>query len=134
MKNIYTARVTSYYTFVLTERFGLSTHASQLMLFVFLGAMALGGPVGDRFGPLTVIWISILGVLPFTLALPYVSLFWTGVLSLVIGAIIASAFPAIVVSRRSSCLAGVGMIAGIFFGFAFGMGSIAAAVLGVMPT
>ena len=106
------------------------------MLFVFLGAMAvgvaLGGPIGDRYGPLTVIWISILGVLPFTLALPYVGLFWTGALSVVIGVIIASAFPAIVVFAQELVPGRVGMIAGIFFGFAFGMGGIAAAVLGVL--
>ena len=135
-KNIYTASVTSYYTFFLIDRFGLSTQQSQLMLFLFLGAMAvgvaLGGPVGDRYGPLTVIWISILGVLPFTLVLPYVDLFWTGVLSVVIGVIIASAFPAIVVFAQELVPGRVGMIAGIFFGFAFGMGGIAAAILGVL--
>ena len=91
-----------------------------------------GGPVGDRFGSLAVIWISILGVLPFTRALPYVDLFWTGVLSVVIGIIIASAFPAIVVFAQELVPGRVGMIAGIFFGFAFGMGGIAAAVLGVL--
>jgi MFS transporter, FSR family, fosmidomycin resistance protein len=135
-KNIYSASVTSYYTFFLIERFGLSTQQSQLMLFVFLGAMAVGvavgGPVGDRFGPLTVIWISILGVLPFTLALPYANLFWTGILSVVIGIIIASAFPAIVVFAQELVPGRVGMIAGIFFGFAFGMAGISAAVLGVL--
>lgn len=135
-KNIYTASITSYYTFFLIERFGLTTQQSQLMLFVFLGAMALGvalgGPLGDRFGPLTVIWISILGVLPFTLALPHADLLWTGVLSVMIGVIIASAFPAIVVFAQELVPGRVGMIAGIFFGFAFGMGGIAAAVLGVL--
>lgn len=135
-KNSYTASISSYYTFFLIEKFALSTQQSQLMLFLFLGAMALGvalgGPVGDRIGPLAVIWISILGVLPFTLLLPHVDLFWTGVLSVVIGVILASAFPAIVVFAQELVPGRVGMIAGIFFGFAFGMGGIAAAVLGVV--
>ena len=135
-KNIYTASITSYYTFFLIERFDVSVQHSQMMLFLFLGAMAagtiLGGPVGDRFGPKTVIWFSILGVLPFTLALPYADLFWSGVLSVVIGVILASAFPAIVVFGQELVPGRVGMIAGIFFGFAFGMGGIAAAVLGVL--
>ena len=135
-KNIYTASITSYYTFFLIEKFALSTQQSQLMLFVFLGAMALGvvlgGPVGDRFGPITVIWFSILGVLPFTLLLPYADLFWTGVLSVAIGVILSSAFPAIVVFAQELVPGRVGMIAGIFFGFAFGMGGIAAAVLGIL--
>ena len=106
------------------------------MLFLFLAAMAvgviLGGPLGDRFRPLTVIWISILGVLPFTLALPYVGLAATGVLTVIIGVILASAFPAIVVFAQELVPGRVGLIAGIFFGFAFGMGGIAAAVLGVI--
>lgn len=135
-KNIYTASVTSYYTFYLIEKFSLTTQQSQLMLFVFLGAMALGvilgGPVGDRFGPITVIWFSILGVLPFTLLLPYADLFWTGILSVAIGVILSSAFPAIVVFAQELVPGRVGMIAGIFFGFAFGMGGIAAAILGVL--
>ena len=135
-KNIYTASITSYYTFFLIERFGVSVQESQMMLFVFLGAMAagtvLGGPVGDRFGSKTVIWFSILGVLPFTLLLPYADLFWSGVLSVFIGVILASAFPAIVVFAQELVPGRVGMIAGVFFGFAFGMGGIAAAVLGVV--
>lgn len=135
-KNAYTASLTSYYTFYLIERFGLTTQGSQLMLFLFLGAMAvgvaLGGPVGDRIGPLAVIWVSILGVLPFTLLLPHVGLVWTGVLTVVIGIVIASAFPAIVVFAQELVPGRVGMIAGIFFGFAFGIGGIAAAVLGVL--
>ena len=135
-KNIYTASITSYYTFFLIERFDVSVQQSQMMLFLFLGAMAagtmLGGPVGDRFGPKTVIWFSILGVLPFTLALPYADLFWSGVLSVFIGVILASAFPAIVVFAQELVPGRIGMIAGIFFGFAFGMGGIAAAVLGVI--
>ncbi|MCO5147581.1 MAG: MFS transporter [Aquamicrobium sp.] len=135
-KNIYTASISSYYTFFLIEKFGVSVQYSQVMLFLFLGAMALGtvlgGPVGDRFGSRTVIWFSILGVLPFTLLLPYADLFWSGVLSFVIGVVMASAFPAIVVFAQELVPGRVGMIAGIFFGFAFGMGGIAAAVLGVL--
>lgn len=135
-KNAYTASISSYYTFFLIERFELTTQQSQLMLFLFLGAMALGtvlgGPIGDRIGALAVIWVSILGVLPFTLVLPHVDLFWTGVLSVVIGVILASAFPAIVVFAQELVPGRVGMIAGIFFGFAFGMGGISAAVLGVI--
>jgi FSR family fosmidomycin resistance protein-like MFS transporter len=135
-KNIYTASISSYYTFYLIETFDLTTQQSQMMLFLFLAAMAagtiLGGPVGDRIGPLAVIWFSILGVLPFTLALPYADLFWTGVLSVIIGLILASAFPAIVVFAQELLPGRVGMVAGIFFGFAFGMGGISAAVLGVM--
>jgi MFS transporter, FSR family, fosmidomycin resistance protein len=92
----------------------------------------MGGPIGDRVGPLAVIWFSILGVLPFTLALPFANLFWTGVLSVAIGLVIASAFPAIVVFAQELLPGRVGMVAGIFFGFAFGMGGIAAAVLGTM--
>lgn len=135
-KNIYTASINSYYTFFLIERFGVTVQYSQMMLFLFLGAMALGtvlgGPLGDKFGSKTVIWFSILGVLPFTLALPHVDLFWSGVLSFIIGVIIASAFPAIVVFAQELVPGRVGMIAGIFFGFSFGMGGIAAAVLGVL--
>jgi FSR family fosmidomycin resistance protein-like MFS transporter len=135
-KNIYTASIASYYTFYLIERFDVSVQGSQYLLFVFLGAAALGtvlgGPIGDRFGAKFVIWFSILGVLPFTLALPYVGLFWTVVLSGVIGLVLASAFPAIVVFAQELVPGRVGMIAGIFFGFAFGMGGISAAVLGVL--
>nr|WP_223814380.1 MFS transporter [Roseicitreum antarcticum] len=135
-KNIYTASISSYYTFYTIERFGLSTQQSQLMLFLFLGAFAagtvIGGPIGDRIGTLTVIWVSILGVLPFTLLLPYADLFWTGVLSVIIGVVMASAFPAIVVFAQELVPGRVGMIAGIFFGFAFGIGGIAAAVLGMV--
>jgi FSR family fosmidomycin resistance protein-like MFS transporter len=135
-KNIYTAAFGSYYTFFLIERFGLTAQQSQLMLFLFLGAMAvgvaLGGPIGDRFGPLAVIWGSILGVLPFTILLPFATLFWTAVLSVVIGIVIASAFPAIVVYAIELVPGRIGLISGLFFGFAFGMGGIAAAVLGVL--
>ena len=135
-KNIYTASITSYYTFFLMKKFHLTEQQSQMMLFLFLAAMAvgvlLGGPLGDRFRPLTVIWISILGVLPFTLMLPYAGLVGTGVLTIIIGIILASAFPAIVVFAQELVPGRVGLIAGIFFGFAFGMGGIAAAVLGVI--
>lgn len=135
-KNIYTASITSYYTFFLMGKFSLTEQQSQMMLFLFLAAMALGvllgGPLGDRFRPLTVIWISILGVLPFTLMLPHAGLVGTGVLTVIIGIILASAFPAIVVFAQELVPGRVGLIAGIFFGFAFGMGGIAAAVLGVI--
>jgi len=135
-KNAYTASLSSYYTFYVIERFGMTAQQSQLMLFVFLGAMALGvllgGPIGDRFGPLTVIWISILGVLPFTLALPYAGLAGSIVLTAIIGVVIASAFPAILVFAQELMPGRVGMINGIFFGLAFGMGGLAAAVLGVV--
>jgi FSR family fosmidomycin resistance protein-like MFS transporter len=135
-KNIYTASISSYYTFFLIDKFQLSTQQAQLMLFLFLGGMAggvmLGGLIGDRVGPLKVIWFSILGILPFTLALPYAGLATTGVLTVVIGLILASAFPAIVVFAQELVPGRTGLIAGIFFGFAFGMGGIAAAVLGVV--
>ncbi|CAM3312919.1 MFS transporter, FSR family, fosmidomycin resistance protein [Paracoccus aminovorans] len=135
-KNIYTASLSSYYTFFLIEKFGLSTQQAQIMLFLFLGGMAagvmLGGLLGDRVGPLKVIWFSILGILPFTLALPHVGLAATGVLTVIIGLILASAFPAIVVFAQELVPGRTGMIAGIFFGFAFGMGGIAAAVLGLV--
>jgi len=135
-KNIYMASISSYYTFFTMERFGLSIQSAQIMLFLFLGAIAIGtaigGPIGDRVGSKAVIWFSILGALPFTLAMPYVDLFWTGVLSIVIGLIMASSFPAIIVMAQELVPGRVGMVAGIFFGFAFGMGGIAAAVLGVI--
>lgn len=135
-KNIYMASISSYYTFYVIDRFGVDVQQAQLMLFVFLGAAAagtvLGGPIGDRFGPKTVIWFSILGVVPFTLALPYVGFEATIVLTAFIGVILSSAFPAIVVFAQELVPGRVGMIAGIFFGFAFGMGGIAAAVLGVV--
>ena len=135
-KNAYTASLTSYYTFFLIERFEIGIVPAQQMLFLFLAATAagvmLGGLIGDRFGPLVVIWGSIVGVLPFTLLLPHVGLAMTGVLSVVIGLILASAFPAIVVYAQALLPGRVGLVAGIFFGFAFGMGGIAAAVLGVL--
>ncbi|WP_394893025.1 MFS transporter [Mesorhizobium sp. AaZ16] len=135
-KNIYLASLSSYFTFYVIHKFGVTVQQSQLMLFIFLGAAAVGtvagGPIGDRFGPKFVIWFSILGVLPFTLALPYANLEWTMVLTGLIGLILASAFPAIVVFAQELVPGRVGMIAGIFFGFAFGMAGIAAAVLGVV--
>lgn len=135
-KNAYTASISSYYTFFLIERFDMGIGAAQQMLFLFLAAAAagvmLGGLIGDRFGPLVVIWVSILGVLPFTLLLPHVGPVATGVLSVVIGVVIASAFPAIVVYAQELLPGRVGLVAGIFFGLAFGFGGIAAALLGVV--
>lgn len=135
-KNTYIASISTYYTFFLIERFALSTQEAQLMLFLFLGSAAagviLGGLIGDRIGTRTVIWVSILGVLPFTLALPYVDLFWTGVLTVFIGVILSSAFPAIIVFAQELVPGRVGLIAGVFFGMAFGIGGIAAAALGVV--
>lgn len=135
-KQAYTASLSSFYTFYVIEKFGVSVQESQYLLFLFLGSAALGtflgGPIGDRFGAKTVIWFSILGVLPFTLALPYADLFWTKVLTVLIGLILASAFSAIVVFAQELVPGRVGLIAGIFFGFAFGIGGIAAAVLGVV--
>jgi FSR family fosmidomycin resistance protein-like MFS transporter len=133
-KYFYLASLTSYYTFYLLTRFHVSVQSSQLHLFAFLGAAAagtfFGGPIGDRFGRKYVIWGSILGVLPFTLMLPYANLFWTGVLSVIIGFVIASAFSAILVYAQELVPGRVGMISGLFFGLAFGMGGIGAAVLG----
>ncbi len=133
-KYFYLASFSSYYTFYLISKFGLSVRSSQLYLFVFFGAVAagtlIGGPVGDRVGRKLVIWCSILGVLPFTLLLPYVNLFWTGVLSVIIGFVIASAFSAILVYGQDLLPGRIGTISGLFFGFAFGMGGIGAAVLG----
>lgn len=133
-KYFYMAGLSSYYTFYLIERFHVSVPESQIRLFVFLGAVAagtlIGGPVGDRIGRRRVIWCSILGVLPFTLLLPHASLFWTGPLSVIIGFILASAFSAILVYGQELIPGRVGMISGLMFGFAFGMGGIGAAVLG----
>jgi FSR family fosmidomycin resistance protein-like MFS transporter len=135
-KNAYMASVSSYYTFFLIEKFGVGVQDSQLFLFVFLGASAvgvfLGGPIGDRFGAKFVIWFSILGVLPFTLALPYADFTWTIILTVIIGLIFSSAFSAIVVFAQELMPGRVGMIAGIFFGFAFGAGGIAAAAMGAL--
>lgn len=133
-KYFYLSSITSYYTFFLIDKFHLSIQQSQVYLFVFLGAVALGtligGPVGDRFGRKYVIWISILGAAPFTLLLPFVSLFWVGILSAVIGLIISSAFSAILVYATDLMPGKVGLVAGLFFGFAFGMGGLGSAVLG----
>ncbi len=135
-KNAYMASLSSYYTFFLIDKFGVGVQDSQLLLFVYLGASALGvflgGPIGDRFGAKFVIWFSILGVLPFTLALPYADLTWTIVLTVIVGLIFSSAFSAIVVMAQELMPGRVGMIAGIFFGFAFGAGGIAAAALGAL--
>ncbi len=135
-KYFYMASFTSYFTFYLIEKFGVSVASSQLHLFLFLGAVAagtfFGGPIGDRIGRKAVIWFSILGVAPFTLALPYADLFWTSVLSVVIGFILASAFSAIVVYAQELVPGSVGMIAGIFFGLMFGFGGIGAALLGYL--
>jgi len=133
-KYFYLASLSSYYTFYLISRFHVSVRSSQLHLFVFLGAAAagtfFGGPIGDRIGPKYVIWGSILGVLPFTLLMPHANLFWTGILSAVIGFVIASAFSAIVVYAQELMPGRVGLVSGIFFGLAFGMGGVGAAVLG----
>jgi len=133
-KYVYLASLTSYFTFYLIHRFGVSVEVAQLHLFAFLAAVAVGtivgGPLGDRFGRKYVIWFSILGALPFTLMLPHASLFWTGPLTVVIGLILASAFPAIVVFAQDLVPGKIGMISGLFFGFSFGMGGIGAAVLG----
>lgn len=135
-KYVYLASITSYYIFYLIDRFGLSTGDAQLCLFVFLAAVAagtvIGGPVGDRIGRKTVIWVSILGILPFTLALPYVGLTTTVVLSAVIGLALASAFPAIVVYAQELLPGRVGMVSGLFFGLAFGVAGIGAAGLGIV--
>ncbi len=133
-KYVYLAGLNSYYTFYLISKFGMSVRSAQLHLFVFLGAVAagtiLGGPLGDRFGAKYVIWISILGVFPFTFALPYANLFWTEILTGVIGLILASAFSVIVVYAQELVPGQVGMIAGLFFGFAFGAAGLGAAALG----
>jgi FSR family fosmidomycin resistance protein-like MFS transporter len=133
-KYFYLASFTSYYTFYLMTRFHLGVRSSQIHLFIFLGAVAagtlIGGPIGDRIGRKTVIWCSILGVLPLTMLLPYANLFWTSVLSILVGLGLASAFPAILVYAQELVPGRVGMISGLFFGFAFGMGGIGAAILG----
>ena len=135
-KFFYTASMGSYYTFYLIDRFEVSVQSAQILLFVFLGSVACGtvagGWIGDRIGRKVVIWVSILGVLPFTLLLPHVNLFWTGVLTVPIGFILASAFPAIVVYGQELLPARVGTVAGTFFGLAFGLGAIGAALLGAL--
>jgi len=133
-KHFYLVSITSFYIFYLIHEFGLSVESAQLYLFLFLGAVAagtvIGGPIGDRIGARRVILWSIVGVLPFTLALPYVGLFWTAVLSVIIGVILASAFPAILVYAQGMIPGRVGMVAGLFFGLAFGIAGIGAALLG----
>jgi len=133
-KYFYLASLTNYYTFYLINHFQVSVQAAQIDLFIFLGAVAagtiLGGPIGDRFGRKLVIWVSILGVFPFTFALPYADLFWTRLLTVAIGLILASAFSAIVVYAQELMPGRIGLISGLFFGFAFGMGGLGAAVLG----
>jgi MFS transporter, FSR family, fosmidomycin resistance protein len=133
-KFFYLASLISYYTFYLMNRFHLSVHSAQLHLSLFLGAVAagtfIGGPVGDKIGRKVVIWCSILGVLPFTLLLPYANLLWTTILSVVIGFILASAFSAILVYAQELVPGRVGAVSGLFFGFAFGLGGVGAALLG----
>jgi MFS transporter, FSR family, fosmidomycin resistance protein len=133
-KHFYLASIASFYTFYLIETFGLSVQSAQIYLFVFLGAVAagtvIGGPIGDRIGTRRVIWWSIVGVLPFTLLLPYADLFWTATLSVIIGLIVASAHPAIIVYAQGLLPGRVGMVAGLFFGLAFGVAGIGAAILG----
>ncbi len=133
-KYIYQVSLSSYYTFYLITKFGVSTQVSQLYLFLFLGAFAAGtvagGAVGDRCGYKVVIWGSILGVVPFTLALPYANLFWTGVLTVPIGLILASAFSSMLVYAHQLLPGRVGMVSGLFFGLAFGIAGLGAAALG----
>ncbi|HEX7922728.1 MAG TPA: MFS transporter, partial [Bradyrhizobium sp.] len=133
-KQLYVSSLSSYYIFYLIDRFGVSTQAAQLYLFIFLAANAagafIGGPLGDRFGRKYVIWFSILGALPFTLALPYAGLFGSAVLTVVIGLIISSATSAIIVFAQELMPHRFGMISGVFFGVAFGIGGLGAAVLG----
>ncbi len=135
-KHFYLASITSYYIFYLMHTFDMTVRAAQIHLFIFLGAVAagtlIGGPIGDRIGRKYVIWFSILGVLPFTLALPYANVFWTTTLSVIIGLILASAFSAIIVYAQELIPGKTGMVAGLFFGFAFGMGGLGAALLGAL--
>ena len=135
-KYFYMASISSYYTFYLMHKFGLSVQNAQFHLFAFLFAVAagtvIGGPVGDKIGRKYVIWGSILGVAPFTLLLPYASLYWTGILTVIIGFILASAFSAILVYAQELMPGRIGMVSGLFFGFAFGMGGLGAAVLGLV--
>ena len=133
-KNVYTSSLTSFFTFYLIERFQLSVQDAQVQLFVFMAAIAVGtlagGAVSDRIGRRPMIWISILGALPFTLALPHADLFWTAVLTIIIGLLMASAFPAILVYAHELLPGRVGLVSGVFFGFAFGLGGIGAAAMG----
>ena len=135
-KGTFTAAFTTYYTFYLIERFGVTVQLSQVMLFLYLvvGALGviIGGMVGDRVGRRRVIWISILGSLPFALLLPYVDLFWTGVLSVMIGLIMASAFASILIYAIDLVPHRVGLVGGLFYGLAFGLGGLTAAALGLL--
>ncbi|RZJ63969.1 MAG: MFS transporter [Flavobacterium sp.] len=135
-KYFYIASISSYFTFYLIEKFGLSVQDAQFHLFLFLLSVAagtlLGGPLGDKFGRKYVIWFSVLGAAPFTLLLPYADLFWTGILSVVIGVIMSSAFPAILVYAQELLPKKLGMVSGLFYGFAFGMGGLGSALLGYM--
>jgi FSR family fosmidomycin resistance protein-like MFS transporter len=133
-KYFYMAGISSYFTFYLMDKFQLSIQEAQYHLFLFLAACAigtlLGGPLGDKFGRKYVIWFSVLGVAPFSMLLPYADLFWTGILSIIIGLIISSAFPAILVYAQELLPKKLGMVSGLFYGFAFGMGGLGSAVLG----
>lgn len=135
-KYFYVAGISSYFTFYLIEKFSVSVQDAQFYLFLFLLSLAigtlLGGPLGDKFGRKYVIWFSVLGAAPFTLLMPYANLFWTSVLSVVIGIIISSAFPAILVYAQELLPKKLGMISGLFYGFAFGMGGLGSAILGYM--
>ena len=135
-KYFYLASLNSYLTFYMMGKFGLQVQAAQMFLFLFLAAVAagtlIGGPVGDRIGRKRVIWVSILGVAPFTLLLPHANLLWSGVLVVIIGLMLASAFPAILVYAQELLPGKVGLVAGLFFGFAFGMGGLGAAALGYL--
>ena len=135
-KYFYIASITSYYTFYLIDKFHVSVQSAQVYLFIFLFSVAagtlIGGPVGDHFGRKYVIWFSILGIAPFTLILPYASLFWTCILTIFIGVILASAFSAILVYAQELLPGKIGLISGLFFGFAFGMGGLGSALLGAL--
>ena len=135
-KFFYTASMSSYFTFYLMDKFHVSVQDAQFHLFLFLMSVAagtlLGGPLGDKFGRKYVIWFSVLGVAPFTLMLPFANLFWTGVLSMVIGVILSSAFPAILVYAQELLPKKLGMVSGLFYGFAFGMGGLGSAILGCL--
>jgi FSR family fosmidomycin resistance protein-like MFS transporter len=135
-KNAYAAAFTSYYTFYLIERFGITVQASQIMLFLYLvvgaAGVIVGGMVGDRIGRNRMILISLLGALPFALMLPHADLFWTGVLSIIIGLIMASAFASILIYAIDLVPHRVGLVGGLFYGLAFGLGGLAAAALGVL--
>lgn len=133
-KYVYMASMQNYYMFYTMEKFGISLHQAQLLLFLYLGGIAVGtifgGPIGDRVGARTVIWVSILGVFPFTVILPFVSLPLTAILTVIIGVILASAFPAIVVFAQELMPGKVGTVAGLFFGLSFGIGALSSAALG----